>query len=139
MLGSRGSIVFTHGAWYHTARPNITTQSRTVLLGMYLKPCFVPQEDMHGQLAQIEDPSELLQKIMGGTQHNLRNVGAKNNNPSYLHTPIRQSLFWQYKLRLSSEVLYSILAIQLVKMNGYVLFEAILPPPLICRLTPSIY
>ena len=76
MVGQRGSIVFAHGAWYHSARPNITDQSRTVLLGMYLKPCFIPQEDMHGQLAQIDNPSEQLQKIMGGKQHRPKNVGA---------------------------------------------------------------
>ena len=76
LLGSRGSVVFAHGAWYHTARPNTTAQSRTVLLGMYLKPCFIPQEDMHGQLAQIDAPSELLQKIMGAQQYHPSNVGA---------------------------------------------------------------
>ena len=73
--GRRGSVVFTHGAWYHTARPNITDQSRTVLLGMYLKPCFIPQEDMQGQLAQIENPTEIVQKIMDGKHHRPRNVG----------------------------------------------------------------
>lgn len=72
--GRRGSVVFAHGAWYHTARPNITDQSRTVLLGMYLKKCFIPQEDMQGQLAQIENPSELEEKIMGGEQYRPRDV-----------------------------------------------------------------
>ncbi len=74
--GRRGSVVFAHGAWYHTGRPNITDQSRTVLLSMYLKHCFIPQEDMHGQLAKIENPSELVQKMMGGNQHRPGNVGA---------------------------------------------------------------
>ncbi len=74
-MGTRGSVVLAHGAWHHTARPNTTDRSRTVLLGMYLKPCFIPQEDMHGQLAQIDDPSELVQKIMGGKQHRPSNVG----------------------------------------------------------------
>ena len=76
LAGTRGSVVFAHGAWYHTTRPNQTDRTRTVLLGMYLKPCFLPQEDMHGQLAQIEAPSELVAKIMGGNQHRPRNVGA---------------------------------------------------------------
>ena len=76
LLGPRGSIAFAHGAWYHTARPNTTDQSRTVLLGMYLKPCFIPQEDMHGQLAQIDNPSDVVKKIMGSKQHSPRNVGA---------------------------------------------------------------
>lgn len=76
LCGRRGSVVFAHGAWYHTARPNQTDASRTVLLGMYLKPCFIPQEDMHGQLARIADPSDLVHRIMGGQQHRPRNVGA---------------------------------------------------------------
>ncbi|SVC39163.1 uncharacterized protein METZ01_LOCUS292017 [marine metagenome] len=76
LTGARGSVVFAHGAWYHTARPNISDQSRTALLGMYLKPCFIPQEDMHGQLAEIENPSETVRKIMGGNQWQPRNVGA---------------------------------------------------------------
>ena len=75
LLGPRGSVVFAHGAWYHTARPNISSQSRTVLLGMYLKPCFIPQEDMHGQLAQIENPSQVVTKVMGGNQYRPTNVG----------------------------------------------------------------
>ena len=72
--GRRGSVVFAHGAWYHTARPNITDRSRTVLLGMYLKHCFIPQEDMYGQLAKIENPSEVVKKMMGGNQHQPKNI-----------------------------------------------------------------
>ena len=74
MNGRRGSVVFAHGAWYHTARPNITDRSRTVLLGMYLKHCFIPQEDMYGQLAKIENPSEMVKKMMGGNQHQPKNI-----------------------------------------------------------------
>lgn len=74
--GRRGSVVLGHGAWYHTARPNITDQYRCCLLGMYLKPCLIPQEDMAGQLAQIDNPSELLERLMGGKQHRPRSVGA---------------------------------------------------------------
>ena len=77
LTGKGGDVVFGHGAWYHSARPNTTSKPRTVLLGMYMSACIIPQEDMHGQLAEIENPSELVVKVMGGKQHKPRNVGAK--------------------------------------------------------------
>ena len=76
LTGMRGSVVFAHGAWWHTARPNRTEKSRSCLLGMYLKPCFIPQEDMRGQLTELENPSELVHQLLCGRQHVPRNVGA---------------------------------------------------------------
>jgi ectoine hydroxylase-related dioxygenase (phytanoyl-CoA dioxygenase family) len=73
--GKAGSIVLGHGAWYHTARPNTTDQHRCCLLGMYLKPFVIPQEDMRGQLAKIKDPSEMVQQLMAGKQHQPHSVG----------------------------------------------------------------
>ena len=74
-VGTRGSIVFGHGAWWHTARPNQTARSRSCLLGMYLMPWFIPQEDMRGQLAQLAEPSELVQQLLCGKQHTPNTVG----------------------------------------------------------------
>lgn len=73
--GKAGSIALGHGAWYHSARPNTTDEYRCCLLGMYLKPCLIPQEDMHAQLEKIEEPSDLVRQLMGGNQHRPRNVG----------------------------------------------------------------
>ena len=75
LTGVKGSVVFAHGAWWHTARPNTTDQPRSCLLGMYLMPWFIPQEDMPSQLAEIEAPSELVQQLLCGTQYIPRNVG----------------------------------------------------------------
>ncbi len=75
LTGTRGSVVLAHGAWWHTARPNTTQQSRSCLLGMYLMPWFIPQEDMRGQLEALENPSELVQQLMCGKQHRPRDVG----------------------------------------------------------------
>lgn len=75
-LGTRGSVVFSHGAWWHTARPNQSDHSRSCLLGMYLMPWFIPQEDMRAQLAQLENPSELVEQLLCGKQHQPRTVGA---------------------------------------------------------------
>ncbi|MGY8825993.1 MAG: phytanoyl-CoA dioxygenase family protein [Candidatus Latescibacterota bacterium] len=74
--GAKGSVVFAHGAWWHTARPNQTQQPRSCLLSMYLMPWFIPQEDMRGQLAELENPSELARQLLCGKQHSPRDVGA---------------------------------------------------------------
>ena len=75
VLGTRGSVVFAHGAWWHTARPNTTDQSRSCLLGMYMMPWFIPQEDMRAQLEQLENPSEIVQQLLCGKQHRPNTVG----------------------------------------------------------------
>jgi ectoine hydroxylase-related dioxygenase (phytanoyl-CoA dioxygenase family) len=76
LTGARGSVVFGDGAWWHTARPNQTTQSRSCLLGMYIMPWFLPQEDMGAQLAELQEPSALVQQLLGARQHRPHNVGA---------------------------------------------------------------
>lgn len=76
VTGQRGSVVVMHGACWHTARPNQTDETRSVLLGMYMRPCFIPQEDMQEQLATLEDPSQLVQQLLGAKQYRPRTVGA---------------------------------------------------------------
>ena len=75
LTGTRGSVVFAHGAWWHTARPNVTNQTRSCLLGMYIMPWFFPQEDMPSQLAELDNPSELVKQLLCGKQYTPRNVG----------------------------------------------------------------
>jgi ectoine hydroxylase-related dioxygenase (phytanoyl-CoA dioxygenase family) len=75
LTGQKGSVVFAHGAWWHTARPNNTDQPRSCLLGMYIMPWFFPQEDMRSQLAEIENPSELVRRLMCDGQYVPSNVG----------------------------------------------------------------
>ncbi|MEZ4863613.1 MAG: phytanoyl-CoA dioxygenase family protein [Caldilineaceae bacterium] len=75
LTGGRGSVMVMHGACWHTARPNHTDKARSALLGMYMRPCFITQEDMRGQLAELENPSELVQQLMGAKQWRPRNVG----------------------------------------------------------------
>lgn len=72
--GVRGSVAFLHGALWHTGRPNTTDQSRSCLLGMYIRPHCLPMEDMRGQLSRLEDPSELVTQIMGGNQRQPQDV-----------------------------------------------------------------
>ena len=68
VTGSRGSVAVFHGALWHTVRPNRTDQPRSCLLGMYIRPVFLTQEDMRGQLADINDPTDLERQLMGEHQ-----------------------------------------------------------------------
>lgn len=75
LTGVRGSVMVMHGACWHTARPNQTSKARSALLGMYMRPCFIPQEDMSGQLAELENPTPLVQQLMGAQQWRPKDVG----------------------------------------------------------------
>ncbi len=68
LTGRRGSVMVMNGKTWHTARPNVTDKARSVLLGMYTRPFYVTQEDMRAQLADLENPSELVQQLMGANQ-----------------------------------------------------------------------
>jgi ectoine hydroxylase-related dioxygenase (phytanoyl-CoA dioxygenase family) len=69
LTGVRGSVMVMHGATWHTARPNISNAARSALLGMYIRPIYVTQEDMRAQLADLENPSELVRQLMCANQH----------------------------------------------------------------------
>ena len=75
LIGTRGTAVVAHGAWWHTSRPNRTGRARSCLLGMYLMPWFIPQEDMRSQLARIDNPSELETQLLCGNQYHPRVIG----------------------------------------------------------------
>ena len=69
LTGQRGSVMVFHGATWHSARPNRTDKARSALLGMYMRPFFVTQEDMQAQLAKLENPSEIVRQLMGAKRH----------------------------------------------------------------------
>ena len=77
LTGQRGSVMVMNGRTWHSARPNVTDKARSVLLGMYTRPFYVTQEDMRAQLADLDNPSELVQQIMGANQHQ---PGVVSNN-----------------------------------------------------------
>ena len=68
LTGQRGSVMVMNGRTWHSARPNVTDKARSVLLGMYIRPFYVTQENMRAQLADLENPSELVQQVMGANQ-----------------------------------------------------------------------
>ena len=75
LTGVRGSVMVMHGATWHTARPNNSDAARSALLGMYTRPIYVTQEDMRAQLADLDNPSELVRQLMGAHQHQPGLVG----------------------------------------------------------------
>ena len=68
LTGQRGSVMVMNGKTWHTARPNLTDRPRSVLLGMYTRPFYVTQEDMRAQLAELNNPSEVVRQLMGANQ-----------------------------------------------------------------------
>ncbi|HEY3330678.1 MAG TPA: phytanoyl-CoA dioxygenase family protein [Capsulimonadaceae bacterium] len=66
---TRGSVLVAHGAFWHTARPNRTAQPRSALLGMYMRPCFITQEDMRSQIAEIDSPSPIARQLLCENQY----------------------------------------------------------------------
>ena len=68
LTGQRGSVMVMNGKTWHTARPNVTDRARSVLLGMYTRPFYVTQEDMRAQLAELENPSQVVRQLMGANQ-----------------------------------------------------------------------
>ena len=50
-------------------RPNTSNAARSALLGMYTRPIYVTQEDMRAQLADLDNPSDLVRQLMGANQH----------------------------------------------------------------------
>jgi ectoine hydroxylase-related dioxygenase (phytanoyl-CoA dioxygenase family) len=79
LIGKAGSVVFAHGAWWHTSRPNRTDRSRSCLLGMYMRPCVITQEDMRAQLAELDDPPETARQLMGENIYQPRIIGAEKD------------------------------------------------------------
>ena len=75
LTGVRGSVMVMHGATWHTARPNNSNAPRSALLGMFIRPIYVTQEDMRAQLADLDNPSELVRQLLGAHQHQPGVVG----------------------------------------------------------------
>lgn len=75
LTGERGSVIVGHGAWWHTARPNCSARPRSCLLGMYMRPCVITQEDMRAQLDKLQTPSDLAKQLLCGNIYQPRIIG----------------------------------------------------------------
>lgn len=65
----RGSVIFAHGAIWHSAGQNSSNISRCAVFGRYARSFVVPQEDLRHQLSQLSEPSQLIRRLMGGEQY----------------------------------------------------------------------
>jgi len=64
-----GSIIFAHGATWHSAGHNQSNDPRIGIFVRYARSFMIPQEDMQAQLVAIEDPSSLVRRLMGADQY----------------------------------------------------------------------
>ena len=64
-----GSLIVGHGAIWHSAGRNVTDRPRTAIFGRFARSFMVPQEDMKRQLAAVENPSPLVERLFGKNQY----------------------------------------------------------------------
>lgn len=69
LTGSRGSVILSDGAWWHTSRPNVTNRTRCAVLITYIRTHCVPQEDMRMQLEALTKPSDMVKHLLGQNQY----------------------------------------------------------------------
>jgi hypothetical protein len=55
LTAPKGSIVITHGGWWHKQGVNTTSTMRTCLLGTYVQPWIRAKDDMVGQVNALPD------------------------------------------------------------------------------------
>lgn len=64
-----GSVVFAHGACWHSTGRNCSNEPRTAIFGRYAQSFIVLQEDMKLQLELMESVSPLVERLMGAKQY----------------------------------------------------------------------
>jgi hypothetical protein len=64
-----GSVIFAHGACWHSGGKNITGNPRTGIFGRYARSYIIPQEEMKDQLKAIKDPTPIVERLLGGKQY----------------------------------------------------------------------
>ena len=69
VVAPRGSLILGHGACWHSMGTSHTDAPRTAIFGRYGRSFIVPQEEMKLQLASIEAPSPLVQRLLGMSQY----------------------------------------------------------------------
>jgi ectoine hydroxylase-related dioxygenase (phytanoyl-CoA dioxygenase family) len=64
-----GSLIFGHGACWHSAGHNTSRAPRTGIFGRYARSFIIPQEDMKYQLQAIESPPPLVERLLAKHQY----------------------------------------------------------------------
>jgi ectoine hydroxylase-related dioxygenase (phytanoyl-CoA dioxygenase family) len=69
LTGQRGSAILADGAWWHTSRPNQSTDTRCAVLTTFIRSYCVTQEDMRMQLSALDDPPAEVAHLLGADQY----------------------------------------------------------------------
>jgi ectoine hydroxylase-related dioxygenase (phytanoyl-CoA dioxygenase family) len=64
-----GSVIFAHGACWHSAGHNLSDAPRIGIFARYARSFIVLQEELKLQLPDIESPSDLVRRLMGADQY----------------------------------------------------------------------
>ena len=64
-----GSLILAHGACWHSAGYNRSDQPRTAIFGRYAWSFLIPQEEIKLQLSAINDPTPLVERLLGAKQY----------------------------------------------------------------------
>jgi ectoine hydroxylase-related dioxygenase (phytanoyl-CoA dioxygenase family) len=64
-----GSVIFAHGACWHSTGYNRSDAPRTAIFGRYARSYIVLQENLKLQLAAIDNPSPLVERLLGAKQY----------------------------------------------------------------------
>ncbi len=64
-----GSVIFAHGACWHSAGHNQSRRPRVGIFARYARSFIIPQEDLKQQLSAIDAPNDLVQRLMGAKQY----------------------------------------------------------------------
>lgn len=68
-MAPAGSIIFAHGATWHSAGHNKSRADRIGIFARYARSFLIPQENMRDQLAHVDKPSNLVRRLMGADQY----------------------------------------------------------------------
>jgi fumagillin biosynthesis dioxygenase len=67
LVCSKGSVVVSHGAWWHSQGVNKTQFPRSCLLGTFTKRWIVSKDDLNGQFEKLDDAdkSNMVRSVLG--------------------------------------------------------------------------
>ena len=63
LTASKGSVVISHGGWWHSQGINRTRNPRTCLLGTFIQPWIKPKDDMGSQYNALPDDHPMKQEL----------------------------------------------------------------------------
>ncbi len=64
-----GSLIFAHGACWHSAGRNDSADPRIGIFVRYARSFLIPQEDMRLQLPAIDNPADVVRRLLGADQY----------------------------------------------------------------------